>query len=368
MNTKTHARIIRLEAGRGIAALIVVFGHILKTFAPQAIEAVDGSVLLAFINGSAAVMFFFVLSGFVLTVRFFHNPSAGAIAAAAIKRLPRLAFLTTIVALSSALLWKLGLYRFGLPGQLRPDFQPSFFAALKEGAWGTFMAGSATYDRPLWTMVLEFRGSLLVFLIASFLIFVLKRQFAGAIIAFAIVFFHYANWFMMFFICGMAIAYCEATLRRIARGPLTTALLLGGFFLFSYRLRDGETPSNFLTFAWLAGASTLVIAILQSRMADRILNNSIGMALGFLSFPIYLVHEPIIWSIGGAVQWFSNSVVAASMAVIAATLAISWPLGLLDRMWVRFISMNTARLVDTPPGRRRAKANAIRSGNGESAP
>jgi peptidoglycan/LPS O-acetylase OafA/YrhL len=212
------------------------------------------------------------------------------------------------------------------------------------------MFRSATYDRPLWTMVFEFRGSLLVFLMASFLIFVLKRQFAGAIMAFAIVFFHYANGLMMFFICGMAIAYYEATLRRIARGPLTIALLLGGFYLLSYRLQDGgETPSNFLTFAWLAGASALVIAILQSQMADRILNNSIGMALGFLSFPIYLVHEPIIWSIGGAVQWFSNSAVAASMAVIAATLAISWPLGLLDRMWVHFISMNTARLVETQP-------------------
>jgi peptidoglycan/LPS O-acetylase OafA/YrhL len=176
MSTKTHARIIRLEAGRGIAALIVVFSHLLKTFAPQAIEAVDGSVLFAFINGTGAVMFFFVLSGFVLTVRFFDNPSAGAMAAAAIKRLPRLAFLTTIVTLSSALLWKLGLYRLGSPWQLWPDFQPSFFAALQEGAWRTFMAGNAFYDRPLWTMVFEFRGSLLVFLIASFLIFVLKRQ------------------------------------------------------------------------------------------------------------------------------------------------------------------------------------------------
>ena len=117
----------------------------------------------------------------------------------------------------------------------------------------------------------------------------------------------------------------------------------------SYQIRDGETPSHFLTFAYLAGASALVIAILQSRMVDRILNNSIGMALGFLSFPIYLVHEPIIYSIGFAVQWFSNSLVAASMAIIAATLAISWPLGLLDRMWVRFISMNTARLIDPPP-------------------
>ena len=51
---------------RGIAALVVVVNHLYLTFAHG--DIAFSSPLNVFINGGAAVTFFFVLSGYVLTV------------------------------------------------------------------------------------------------------------------------------------------------------------------------------------------------------------------------------------------------------------------------------------------------------------
>src|SRR5262249_15213309 len=112
-------RITRLEACRGLAALVVVCGHIIIAFEPtisgvlpgtRTANSLVGTVFFILINGQAAVVFFFVLSGYVLTNRFFENPVSDYLMTAALKRLPRLALLTTIVTVASALIWLSDLY------------------------------------------------------------------------------------------------------------------------------------------------------------------------------------------------------------------------------------------------------------------
>jgi peptidoglycan/LPS O-acetylase OafA/YrhL len=189
-------RIVRLEACRGIAALVVVFHHIIAAFAPtvsgilagtRTSDSLAGTVFFVAINGTGAVVLFFVLSGYVLTARFFANPDADFMAIAALKRLPRLALLTTIVTFGSALLFLFGLYHFAEASQvtgsewlrrfaltdLPNDFQPSLLRALAQGAWLTFTTGESYLDSSLWTMAHELRGSIVVFVAAPFLVFVL---------------------------------------------------------------------------------------------------------------------------------------------------------------------------------------------------
>ena len=73
------SKIVQLEALRGLAAFVVVAWHFLWAFDPARIGIVDGfdpsaallgSVSFASIDGPAAVVLFFVLSGFVLPLGF----------------------------------------------------------------------------------------------------------------------------------------------------------------------------------------------------------------------------------------------------------------------------------------------------------
>src|SRR5256885_13018544 len=67
--------------------------------------------LFALVNGSAAVSIFFVLSGFVLTLRAMERRDWRSLVAGALKRWPRLVPLLVIVNLLSATLFLSDLYR-----------------------------------------------------------------------------------------------------------------------------------------------------------------------------------------------------------------------------------------------------------------
>ena len=192
---------------------------------PQRIPAkyriLPGKFYYVMVNGEAAVIFFFTLSGYVLTIRFFENPAGNYIGSAALKRLPRLALLPTIATVASASIWLLGLYRFQEAGHisgsrwlemfgmsdLPTNFEPSLTGALDQGIWRTFLVGDSYYDSSLWTMVHEFHGSLLVLAVAPFLIFVLRGRSGWLALMFSMLIFRYVNPYMMPFLAGMAIAY-----------------------------------------------------------------------------------------------------------------------------------------------------------------
>jgi peptidoglycan/LPS O-acetylase OafA/YrhL len=80
MSPAPKNKIYALEAVRGLASILVFFHHFILGFLPQyhgvlagtnGSQALIGSVFFAFINGTAAVVLFFVLSGFVLSYKFF---------------------------------------------------------------------------------------------------------------------------------------------------------------------------------------------------------------------------------------------------------------------------------------------------------
>jgi peptidoglycan/LPS O-acetylase OafA/YrhL len=374
-------RIIRLEACRGIAALIVVCGHIIAGFEPRIYGVVGtriagslvGTVFDVAINGAGAVIFFFVLSGYVLTARFFEKPNPDYMAVAAMKRLPRLALLTTIVTLGSALIWLLGLYRFQEASQITgsewlrtfaeanlPDnFRPSLFGALQQGAWRTFITGDSYLDTSLWTMTHELHGSLVVFVGAPFLLFVLKKRFMWLATIFAAIVFCFASIYMVPFICGMSIAYHRPKILRFSSPLLTGMLFLIGIYLLGFILPvrhylifakltfwnpASASGSTFQILVLTVGAMGLVIAVLRSSVAERVLDNRFGALLGHLSFPIYLVHVPIILSASSAIYlalWSSigsNAIWVAGACTLILTFAISWPLASIDVKWVRLLN------------------------------
>jgi peptidoglycan/LPS O-acetylase OafA/YrhL len=97
------ARLVPLEGLRGIAAVIVMLGHMIRGLVPPADARWQG--LHQFhrwlLNGGAAVTVFFVLSGLILSLPFAQDRSRRRVLTALLKRWPRLAVMTTIACLFS---------------------------------------------------------------------------------------------------------------------------------------------------------------------------------------------------------------------------------------------------------------------------
>ena len=88
-----------LDTMRGLAAFAVFFGHVSNRLLPAFFAAVHNSPVGALINGPAAVVLFFVLSGFVLSMRPLAQGNVRNVLLLVIKRWPRMAGTTTFAAL-----------------------------------------------------------------------------------------------------------------------------------------------------------------------------------------------------------------------------------------------------------------------------
>src|SRR4051794_11019896 len=83
-------KILSLESIRGLAALAVVFCHCVNGFYPTLRKAAAPPGTQLWQNGEFAVRLFFVLSGFVLSLSYFRQPSLVTLRSAAVRRYFRL--------------------------------------------------------------------------------------------------------------------------------------------------------------------------------------------------------------------------------------------------------------------------------------
>lgn len=155
-------KIIALEATRGLASFVVFFHHFTLAFMPTLREVVRTNPWLFWpfgwlFNGSAAVNFFFVLSGFVLTRKFFLTGDARIIFEGMLKRLPRL-----YLPVAASILLALALILLEIEWHQE--------AAMQTGSLWLANAGNA--NRPE-----DFLPSLITAVRESFLVFLLPHNF-----------------------------------------------------------------------------------------------------------------------------------------------------------------------------------------------
>ena len=225
-------RLVELEALRGLAAIVVLIHHLLLAFFPkfhglrfpQELWSLYGTPLFALVNGSAAVVLFFVLSGFVLTIGAFRDNSYLSLIVGALKRWPRLVVPILAVNLISGALAGAGFYWntaaassigstwLGAFFKEESGFWQSIGAAAADGSVLTFIASHDYYNSNLWTMYYEFFGSFACFGIAGAIIGM--PRFAWLICASAVAIAAMA--FDPYFICfpaGLSLAYFLPGLR-----------------------------------------------------------------------------------------------------------------------------------------------------------
>jgi peptidoglycan/LPS O-acetylase OafA/YrhL len=378
-STTGRKKLPELESLRGAAAVVVLFHHFLLTFAPHLHGrdfpddpiALVRTPLFALINGSAAVAVFFVLSGFVLTYRPMQRRDGIQLIVGAAKRWPRLVLLVTTVNILSGVFLAFGLYVHLDRSWLDPENYAGATElmrgisvlkyALHEGMFVTFVRGDASLNAALWTMHYELFGSFAAY--ATALAMLITKTFrramliGGASLVLIAMFTGEGGIYFSMLVAGVLIAriYIERPAVLALNGSWG-ALAAFGAAMFAVVLcgYDGYSkPSGFYSFMapyaspqteqLVHGAAAVVILslVLYWNPVRRVLVGRFARILGRLSFPIYLVHLPIlqgiIFPIHAALAGSFGELLAQPVSFVffmAMTGAAAWPLAYLDEWWI----------------------------------
>jgi len=294
-----RSRLDYLDGLRGIASLVVVIHHFRLVFCGGQIpEVIPGSgwnpsLQMFFMNGGFAVAIFFVLSGFVLSQS--SDKGKSTLPARLLSRYLRL----TLPMLASLLLSYVLLILFtatrtelqtlhptnwmrtGIYGATVPHIMEAF----KDGLYRVYLAGHSAFNNVVWTMRTELIGSVMIYLIYWFR--TPKYRWAGLIIFLAVAM---TKSSYLGFPIGALLreAWVRGWLRDWRWAWLAAA---GGLTLGSIEF------TNFIYYC--LGAGLLVASIFLLPALRKFLSTRVPVFLGRISFALYLVHLPLIFSIVG---------------------------------------------------------------------
>ena len=364
-----YGKRLSLEALRGMAAIVVVVWHCLLDFKPDW-AVFHGSPFYALIYGTSAVAVFFVLSGYVLSIGFFAKRENQIILRGAVKRWPRLAGPVLVSCLITWALYRLNLFYFmsaseisgsaHLRSQLFFGMTPndiSFFDAARVGLT-TFFTGDRHYNNPIWTMHYEFLGSLIVF---AMLFFISKKHLEerstwliiglGFFIALAI------NPYLSLFPIGLSLVLILSKLGR--------SYFAAGFLLIISLYLLGYAGNPIGAYSWIRvgsrnatsiqiiGAAGLVAAFELFPLTGRQLGSSIASFLGRISFPLYLIHVPVLCSLGSFILIRSHSPLMAISVTLFSSIGLAFILSHFNEKWIscvdKFSSKVTGNILQRQP-------------------
>jgi peptidoglycan/LPS O-acetylase OafA/YrhL len=316
-----------LDALRGIAAFLVVTFHCAQVstgFAaarnPLSLSAwLDMWSWLKFTplrllvaSGPPAVVLFFALSGFVLSLPFLRSSRQRGYGEFAIKRLCRIYPPFAFAVLVSAVL-----YALVAPSSI-PELSPWFNTVLWDRPLSldyiirnlmmTGLPHDMTLDLVMWSLVHELRISLifpLLFLatrrwpVASVvgslgLGLACTAALAGNEATNLVTSLIDTARFVPLFVAGIVVAANVGAIRAgVARlpGRIVAFLWVASVVLL---MAPGPSVSNYYDFIWGAGAVGLLVLTAGSLSADRLLSVPPLVWLGRVSYSLYLIHVPLL--------------------------------------------------------------------------
>jgi len=307
------------EGLRGLAAVTVFLAHFGLSFFPggfntlypglQSSPAADGRIeavlrlpLVSILwNGNFAVCIFFVLSGFVLSKPYYSGNQLETLRERYLKRYLRLSIPIAASVLIGYLLMKSGLLASAAAAETSHsdwlksywDFAPSLPDALRDAAYRVIFLGEYRYNPPLWTMKVEFIGSLITF--AFYALMPGKgawRKFlhyAIVVVSVGIFTQRDAIFYYAFLLGGLlwALPRPEGIYRYVTLGA---GLLLASF---QYRAGFRWMPDPILwdqKYFYSVIGAFFVMWSLRSGIVDRFLAARPMRILGRMSFSLYLTH------------------------------------------------------------------------------
>ena len=358
MNTNTDKPYLipYFDGLRGVAAFVVLLAHMACAIYPALVSGtkdLSGLSILAklartpfslFTAGNSAVCIFFVLSGYVMAM--LSNRSNESFIAMSVRRYLRLAGPAVVSCLLSAWLLKHSLYFNQSIADVTASswlkqwflFNGHYHAALREGLISIFQFPNSTYNSNLWTLYTEFWGSLSIF----FLFHTVKNQYLrlfSFLLGTLIVLFLYRHYGFFCMFAGATLFHIQQLIHPFFKTKrLNLICLLIGFFLCSYP--DFAPYNKIVTYDWItfgyqatwyhsAGAILIVYFMHYSDIFKKIFSLPLFLWFGKISFSLYLIHLPIICSVGSLVISLSHSslpynVMSILFIIITTTVSLAF--------------------------------------------
>jgi peptidoglycan/LPS O-acetylase OafA/YrhL len=362
---KSSGKIAYLDGIRGVAALLVFFHHFLLAFYLgyfnpdfagthlNKLEVRYGkSVFSVLSNGHFMVCIFFVLSGFVLSRKYFRTNNFEVIVSSAHRRFLRLYIPISATLIISYILLKAGFYYnvqaapithsewwLGALWQFPEPPLVKLWHCLKVE---TMFFKDSSFDTSLWTMAIELTGSFFVF---AFLAFTHNIRNRFVILLVVLYFCKLTEQpLMAAFVLGIGFNYVEPRAAKLNK-PLTLFIVL---LLLAAGLTFGSYPSTweikgtlydhlpewiFQYKIWfhVIGAFFVVLAFALSPVLQRIISMKLFRFLGYISFAFYLLHPLVIGSFSCYLflhiyeRWgYNHSALFVFFATIAVCVVVSW--------------------------------------------
>lgn len=379
INQYSKQKVIPLEALRAIACFIEVLYHFLLSFVPALIHQPQthqyafegwliGTPLYAFTNGFGMVMVFFILSGYVLSIKGLEKHSEQKLLNTAVKRYLRFLPLIFLSLLCSYLLFKFNLLYYKEAGALNGSFwlqNEFFYSAIPPtirdvflgSVSGVILFGDERFNTVLWTMNVEFIGSLIVLFLAYFLPFHRRKWlFVFLPLTIGITFLAGRTYFFSpVYYCGFFLGFLAILLRIDKRkfGNIATTLLL----IIALYFMGFQHPVGW--YEWMAtgddglgtnplfmrqiimnniGGFLLLIIFSSENYVSRFFSKAIFSYFGKLSFPVYLTHTLIITSLSSWAYFQSGGgnvgVLMAASAFIPSCLLLAIAISYCEQKWL----------------------------------
>jgi peptidoglycan/LPS O-acetylase OafA/YrhL len=319
---------------RGLAALNVAMTHFIAAFLPMmlhknypsqfpanpapgtAFDVLTSPLASILYNGHLAVLIFFALSGYVLTLPYY---GAGQGRETLQKRLWG-RYLRLNIPIAAAILLSFAVYRLGLYANVQAaavsgsvnwlkTFYPqgiSASAALGDAVYGAIGFGNGTLVPPLWTLKIEFIGSLYV--LVFHLVKPQARTLAPMLAAFLLLYAVHGPESIYYYVIflGAALGRAESGARtRLAL--LAAGLYFGCFqyesaaysFLPAIEFHGAQVWEKKNLYNAL-GALCLTAAVVQG-LGRRFFEHGVVQFLARISFSLYLLHFTVLCSLA---SWF----------------------------------------------------------------
>lgn len=356
------ARVAYLESIRGLAAIQVLLLHFISAFVPDLLASTPSSPLSAAIHlsplyflydGYSAVYIFFCLSGYVLTRSFerqLDRPMVQIPARIIRLGLPSLAA-TVLAACLMLLTGRANVEAGQLLGNAyfsqQWDVDLSLVSVLRDGTINALFLGYSdkpgvaflapwqqtieqSFVAPLWTLSTEFYGSLVILLLC--LCARRSRHLWWTVMALGTLFTIRSAYIC--FLVGHLLAVHRRAERPVStRERFAVALVIAG--VACCVVTDVWQPAWLVTLCsyntyWLfpgqlpqmqqkaLGAALVLTGVIDLRVCRDFLSKPWLVACSRLSFPIYLIHWPVMCGLAAAVFVYLSKLVSIHLAQVGA--------------------------------------------------
>ncbi len=323
-----HTQLDYINGLKGIGAGIVYLCHFVFAFyygmytleaadchLPGNLDIVIGqSPLNTLFSGNFAVRLFLVMSGYVLCLGYFKTRDKKRLVSGAAKRYIRLLPPILVSNVLICLLMMAGAFSNVVVSELTGSpwlagfnrSEPNLLAAVWEAIFGCFFTGENQYNGVLWTIPFLFLGALLVYAVCWLIGDKKWRYVVYAILGIALLLTDYAGIFLGFVLCD--VVNTQPKLMEWVRKQkwLLWLVFAVGFYLSSYPSAGAHLegtiyeiiPIVMVVPFHLVGALMLVAAIVCLEPLQKLFGWKGFVKLGDISYSLYLVHFPVIATLG----------------------------------------------------------------------